>query len=156
DGAESVGLAVANPSSTPAEATLTLVNRQGQPGSAVTLRLPGRNQIWRSIAEIIPGSEKFDGSVAVTSTQSLSAITMKLEGAQLTALPVLPGASTAASIVGSLAIPLPLVNVCDGFGGTGPGPMIIRDNLAFLAAGGAGVVVIDITNPTSPRIFSQI
>ncbi|MFB3903396.1 MAG: carboxypeptidase-like regulatory domain-containing protein [Acidobacteriota bacterium] len=96
------GLALVNLGQADANITYRLVNSEGQVVNTSTATLgPGRH-LARFVAgpqELFPEVSSFQGSLQVTSTQNLAAVTLRQNAAPLsyTTLPVVPKASTTTS-----------------------------------------------------------
>ena len=94
-GSFNTGVAVFNPGDVPAQVTYRLLDENGVRVDQVTgLLLPGRSQSAKFVTEHFAGRTNFRGSLSVSSTVALAAITLRLNGSPLsyTTLPVEEGA----------------------------------------------------------------
>ncbi len=81
------GVAVANPNDTP----VTVAIRRFNSGSAVNITLPAFQQQARFLDELFSEPNPFDEVVEFSATQPVAGVTLRLDGDQLAALPVITG-----------------------------------------------------------------
>ena len=81
-GALNTGVALYNPGTAAATVTLRLLNATGTAGSPVTLRLPPQGQVTRFVRDdLYAGLGDFQGTLDVTSTAALAAVTVRRNAA---------------------------------------------------------------------------
>jgi len=101
-GTFNTGLALVNPGQVDANITYKLVNTDGQVVDTKTATLGPRQHVARFVAgpnELFPNVSNFQGTLQVTSSQNVAAVTLRQNGAPLsyTTLPVVSRATTTTS-----------------------------------------------------------
>jgi hypothetical protein len=95
DGAFATGIAFFNPGSTPLTVSLALINEAGERVESAVLRtLEGKGHLARFVGEWFPGFSEFRGSLGVSSSAPVAALTLRQNAAPLsyTTIPVAQGA----------------------------------------------------------------
>ena len=90
-GAANVGVALANPQTTPSTVTLRLFDQSGALSAAQDVTLPPSGHLARFVTELFPdfGSiNDFNGSLAVSSGAAVSALALRLTSDKIATLPV--------------------------------------------------------------------